>query len=176
MQTPALTLSERQRSTLRTGLVAGTLASFASTAALMLCGRREAGSLVAPTNATSHWLWGDRAFDVRGPTLKHTALGYATHHASAIFWALIYGWLHASRHPRSRLPRRSRAPAPPPRWPARWTTRSRRTGSGRASSTTFRSAPWGRSTASLPWGWRPAACWPSAATRTSSAPCYAQHE
>ncbi|WPH16208.1 hypothetical protein [Variovorax paradoxus] len=104
MQTLARTLTERQLSTLRTGLVAGTLASIASTAALMLCGRREAGSMVAPTNATSHWLWGDPAFDVRGPTLKHTALGYATHHASAIFWALIYGWLHASRHPAQSAP------------------------------------------------------------------------
>ena len=104
MQTLARTLTERQLSTLRTGLVAGTLASLASTAALMLCGRREAGSMVAPTNATSHWLWGDQAFEVRRPTLKHTALGYATHHASAIFWALIYGWLHASRHPAQSAP------------------------------------------------------------------------
>lgn len=104
MQTLARTLTERQRSTLRTGLVAGTLASIASTAALMLCGRREAGSMVAPTNATSHWLWGDQAFDARRSTLKHTALGYATHHASAIFWALIYGWLHASRHPAQSAP------------------------------------------------------------------------
>lgn len=89
---------------LRTGLIAGTCASLASTAALMLFGRREAGSLVAPTNATSHWLWGDRAFAVYRPTLKHTALGYATHHASAVFWALLYAWLHADRHPPRSLP------------------------------------------------------------------------
>ncbi|KLN56500.1 hypothetical protein VPARA_24420 [Variovorax paradoxus] len=98
------TMTERQLSTLRTGLIAGTLASIASTAALMLCGRREAGSMAAPTNATSHWLWGDQAFEVRRPTLKHTGLGYATHHASAIFWALIYAWLHASRHPAQSVP------------------------------------------------------------------------
>lgn len=85
---------------LRTGLIAGTCASLASTAALMLCGRREAGSLVAPTNATSHWLWGDdEAFAARRPTLRHTGIGYATHHASAVFWALLYAWLHAERHP-----------------------------------------------------------------------------
>lgn len=89
---------------LRTGLIAGTCASLASTAALMLLGRREAGSLVAPTNATSHWLWGDRAFAVYRPTLKHTAVGYATHHASAVFWALLYAWLHAERHPPRSLP------------------------------------------------------------------------
>jgi len=98
------TMTERQLSTLRIGLIAGTLASIASTAGLMLCGRREAGSMVAPTNATSHWLWGDQAFEVYRPTLKHTGLGYATHHASAIFWALIYAWLHASRHPAQSAP------------------------------------------------------------------------
>ncbi|MDH6594941.1 hypothetical protein M2165_004830 [Variovorax sp. TBS-050B] len=91
-------------SALRTGLIAGSCASVASTAALMLCGRREAGSMVAPTNATSHWLWGDKAFAVRRPTLRHTALGYATHHASAIFWALLYAWLHAERHPPRTVP------------------------------------------------------------------------
>ena len=93
------TANPRPLPVLRTGLAAGTLASLASTGALMLCGRREAGSVVAPTNATSHWLWGDQAFEVREPTLRHTGIGYATHHASAIFWALLYAWLHASRHP-----------------------------------------------------------------------------
>jgi hypothetical protein len=89
---------------LRTGLIAGTFASIASTAALMLCGRREAGSAVAPTNATSHWLWGRQAFAVYRPTLRHTGLGYATHHASAIFWAVLYAWLHAERHPAQSVP------------------------------------------------------------------------
>ncbi|MBT2332550.1 hypothetical protein J7E49_01300 [Variovorax paradoxus] len=98
------TMTERQLSVLRTGLIAGTFASIASTAALMLCGRREVGSMVAPTNATSHWLWGSQAFEVRRPTLKHTGLGYATHHASAIFWALIYAWMHTSRHPAQSVP------------------------------------------------------------------------
>jgi len=93
------TATQQRPGVLRTGLIGGTLASVASTAALMACGRREAGSLVAPTNATSHWLWGDKAFEVREPTLRHTGLGYATHHASAIFWALLYAWLHASRRP-----------------------------------------------------------------------------
>jgi len=98
------TANPRPLPVLRTGLAAGTLASLASTGALMLCGRREAGSMVAPTNATSHWLWGDQAFEVREPTLKHTGIGYATHHASAIFWALLYAWLHASRHPAQSVP------------------------------------------------------------------------
>jgi hypothetical protein len=96
--------SKRLAPVLRTGLIAGTLASLASTAALMLCGRREAGSAVAPTNSTSHWLWGDEALEVYRPTLRHTALGYATHHASAIFWALLYAWLHAERRPPQSVP------------------------------------------------------------------------
>ncbi|QGW81959.1 hypothetical protein [Variovorax paradoxus] len=96
--------SKRLAPVLRTGLIAGTLASFASTAALMLCGRREAGSAVAPTNATSHWLWGEQALQVYRPTLRHTALGYATHHASAIFWALLYAWLHTERRPPQSVP------------------------------------------------------------------------
>jgi hypothetical protein len=96
--------SKRLAPVLRTGLIAGTLASLASTAALMLCGRREAGSAVAPTNSTSHWLWGDEALEAYRPTLRHTALGYATHHASAIFWALLYAWLHAERRPPQSVP------------------------------------------------------------------------
>ncbi|WGT65246.1 hypothetical protein [Variovorax paradoxus] len=96
--------SKRLAPVLRTGLIAGTFASLASTAALMLRGRREAGSAVAPTNATSHWLWGDQALQVYRPTLRHTGLGYATHHASAIFWALLYAWLHAERRPPQSVP------------------------------------------------------------------------
>ncbi|MEJ1164800.1 hypothetical protein V9K97_13920 [Variovorax sp. CCNWLW186] len=96
--------SKRLVPVLRTGLIAGTFASLASTVALMLCGRREAGSAVAPTNATSHWLWGDQALQVYRPTLRHTALGYATHHASAIFWAVLYAWLHAERRPPQSVP------------------------------------------------------------------------
>lgn len=96
--------SKRLAPVLRTGLIAGTLASLASTAALMLCGRREAGSAAAPTNSTSHWLWGDEALEVYRPTLRHTALGYATHHASAIFWALLYAWLHTERRPPQSVP------------------------------------------------------------------------
>jgi len=96
--------SKRLVPVLRTGLIAGTFASLASTVALMLCGRREAGSAVAPTNSTSHWLWGDQALQVYRPTLRHTALGYATHHASAIFWAVLYAWLHAERRPPQSVP------------------------------------------------------------------------
>jgi hypothetical protein len=82
---------------LRTGLMGGAGASLLSTAALMLAGRREAGSAVAPTNATSHWLWGEEALHADRPSLRHTALGFATHHLAATFWAVLYAWLFGNR-------------------------------------------------------------------------------
>jgi len=76
-------------------LVSGTLASVLSTAVLALLGRSELGKPAAPTNATSHWLWGERAYDEHEPSLRHTGLGYATHHASAVMWATIFErWLN----------------------------------------------------------------------------------
>lgn len=84
---------------LRTGLVAGAFASVASTAVLAWRGVRDAGSPLAPTNAVSHWLWGRQAYGARAPSWRHTGLGYFTHHASAVFWATLYAWLHANRRP-----------------------------------------------------------------------------
>jgi hypothetical protein len=83
----------------RQALLSGSLASALSTAALAMLGKLEVGNSVAPTNATSHWLWGDRAYAARAPSLRHTAVGYATHHASAVMWATIFErWLnHAQR-------------------------------------------------------------------------------
>jgi hypothetical protein len=75
--------------------LSGTLASILSTATLVWLGRRRVGKPFAPTNATSHWLWGDEeAFNALEPSVRHTAVGYATHHASAMMWALFFHrWL-----------------------------------------------------------------------------------
>jgi hypothetical protein len=82
-------------------LVTGTAASVISTAALALLARREGKSAFQPTNATSHWLHGDRAASHREPDAAHTLVGYATHHASAQFWAVPFeAWL-ATRPPRT---------------------------------------------------------------------------
>lgn len=78
------------RQALRDGVVSGSAASVASTAALALCGRLEDGHAAAPTNATSHWLWGDGAARISRPTLRHTAVGYTIHHAASVFWATLY--------------------------------------------------------------------------------------
>jgi hypothetical protein len=85
----------------RQALVSGTLASLFSTAALAWLGYRRYGKPAAPTNATSHWLWGDDdAFLASEPDVRHTGVGYATHHASACMWALLCErWLERKEHP-----------------------------------------------------------------------------
>jgi hypothetical protein len=87
----------RWRPALRTGLMAGAGASVLSTAVLMLAGRRQTGSVFAPTNATSHWLWGRESLVADRASLRHTAVGYVTHHLAATFWAILYAWLYGNR-------------------------------------------------------------------------------
>ncbi|MCB5186468.1 hypothetical protein LG200_00430 [Methylobacillus caricis] len=72
------------------GLDSGNYASIISGVALALCGRVENKSYAAPFNAISHWVWGDDAFKHDEMDIRHTLLGYGIHHASAVFWALIY--------------------------------------------------------------------------------------
>jgi len=72
------------------GLLSGTCASVLSTVALAARGRSETGSALAPINAVSHWYWGDRATRVDRATVKHTVAGYLTHHATSIFWAVLF--------------------------------------------------------------------------------------
>jgi hypothetical protein len=80
--------------------VSGTMVSVATTATLMLLAKAAGKAAVQPTNATSHWLHGETAGGVERMDVPHTLVGYATHHASAIFWALIFeAWL-TSRPPR----------------------------------------------------------------------------
>jgi hypothetical protein len=93
------------RAALRTGLIAGALASAVSTLALAVAGRRENGSIVAPTNAISHWLWRGEAFMVDRPTLRHTLVGYVIHHLTSTFWAVLYAWLHGNRRDVQTVPR-----------------------------------------------------------------------
>ena len=72
------------------GLVSGAASSVVSTAALALLGRGEAGSAYAPTNAVSHWIWGDEAAEHDGFSLKYTITGYVIHHLSATFWSVLF--------------------------------------------------------------------------------------
>ncbi|RYF77135.1 MAG: hypothetical protein EOO29_22030 [Comamonadaceae bacterium] len=79
------------------GLVAGACASLASTIALAMQGWRHTGSYSAATNATSHWLWGDKAFAQKDLSWRHTGLGYLIHHSTATFWAFLYAWAEGAR-------------------------------------------------------------------------------
>lgn len=72
------------------GAVGGTTSSLLSTAALALLGRAEANSAYAPTNAISHWIWGDKAARRDHPSLRYTVPGYVIHHASATFWSVLF--------------------------------------------------------------------------------------
>jgi hypothetical protein len=75
---------------MRRGLVSGASASLLSTAALAALGKAEAGSALAPTNAISHWIWGDKAARRDKASLRYTLTGYLIHHASATFWAVLF--------------------------------------------------------------------------------------
>jgi hypothetical protein len=72
------------------GAVSGSMASLLSTAVLAVCGKRETGSPFAPTNAISHWLWGDRAAAHDEANKRHTLAGYAIHHGASTLWAVLY--------------------------------------------------------------------------------------
>jgi len=76
--------------TLRRAILPGALASVCSTLVLGALAKREAGSMFTGVNAISHWLWGDKAMRADHPSLKHTAVGYLIHHASALFWAALF--------------------------------------------------------------------------------------
>jgi hypothetical protein len=80
---------EPWKTALQRGLVGGTTSSLLSTAALAALGKREAGSALAPTNAVSHWLYGDAAAAHREPSARYTLPGYLIHHGSATFWSVI---------------------------------------------------------------------------------------
>lgn len=81
--------------------LSGSIASVVTAAALAALARAEGKTMWQPTNATSHWLHGEGAGHVRRADAAHTLTGYATHHASAIFWAFPFErWLQ-TRGPRT---------------------------------------------------------------------------
>lgn len=78
------------KTSLQRGMVSGTSSSLLSTLVLAATGKGETNSVFAPTNAISHWLWGDKAARRNGPSLRYTLVGYAIHHACATFWAVLF--------------------------------------------------------------------------------------
>ena len=80
--------------------VSGSIASVLMGATLAALARTEGKGALQPINATSHWLHGDQAAAIREADASHTALGYATHHASAWLWALLFERWLGDRAPR----------------------------------------------------------------------------
>ena len=95
---------QRLARTLPLALVSGTVASATSSVALALLARTEGKGALQPVNATSHWLNGERAASVRRADLAHTAVGYATHHAATVFWAVLFERWIGARRPVAPLP------------------------------------------------------------------------
>lgn len=87
--------------TLRSAMVSGAVGSVASSMALALLARAEGRGALQPVNSTSHWLNGTGAATRKDADIVHTAVGYATHHAATVFWAVIFERWIGPRRPLS---------------------------------------------------------------------------
>lgn len=79
------------------GALPGTLAGLLSLGVLAWRGRKETGSVFAPVNAPSHWLWSDRALRQNDPSWRYTGVGLLVHQGAALFWGVLYERYMASR-------------------------------------------------------------------------------
>ena len=68
----------------------GTAASVLSAAVLAWRGHRETRRAAVPVDAISRWVHGAKAYRRRELDVPRTALGYAIHHASSVFWGALY--------------------------------------------------------------------------------------
>ena len=84
--------------TFQRALLSGTLAAAAVTLAASFAARRATGSSAAALNATSHFLWGERAARQDSISLKYTATGFAANYGASVFWALFYEFLAQGKH------------------------------------------------------------------------------
>lgn len=83
------------------GLVSGSIAAVASTLVLLMRSKKETKSAFSAQNAVSHWIWGEKAKHQHELSVRYTVLGYAIHHASAVFWGVIYERVVRSQRPLS---------------------------------------------------------------------------
>ncbi|MEK8090853.1 hypothetical protein [Thermithiobacillus plumbiphilus] len=70
--------------------ISGGFAAMAVNATTAVLGRAETGHALAPINAVSHVLWGDRAAEMDQASMKYTFNGLAINSGAAVFWATIY--------------------------------------------------------------------------------------
>ena len=71
-------------------IISGAAASLLSAAVLALCGQIENRRPAGPLNGPSQWVFGRWAARMRGPSVRHTATGFAIHHAMATGWAFLH--------------------------------------------------------------------------------------
>ena len=72
------------------GLISGSVGALTSTAALLLRSRHDARTALSAQNAVSHWVWGEEAMRQHSLSARHTLVGYGIHHASSVFWGVLY--------------------------------------------------------------------------------------
>jgi hypothetical protein len=71
-------------------MFSGASASISSAVALSICSRIDEGSYAGGLNGPSQWLWGEAEAYTREASVRHTAVGYAIHHVTSVFWATLY--------------------------------------------------------------------------------------
>lgn len=81
-------------------LFSGSVAGVLSGAAVAACSKAEAGAYVRGVNSTSQWLWQERAHNQYKPSWRYTATGAVIHHASSIFWAVLFEAAIAKKLPK----------------------------------------------------------------------------
>jgi RsiW-degrading membrane proteinase PrsW (M82 family) len=74
----------------RLAVAPGVAAGVTTGLSVAIAGRQEAGSAVAPINATSHIAWGDRAGRVEAVDARHTLVGAALNVGACVFWATFF--------------------------------------------------------------------------------------
>ena len=90
-------------STTKNAALSGTVATATSTLALAITAIVEGKGSAQPLNATSHWLYGSRAADHRHLSVDHTVIGFTTHAAATLVWAVAFETSLASRPVREPL-------------------------------------------------------------------------
>ena len=81
--------------------LSGTLAAAAVTLVASIASRRATGSYASALNATSHFLWGDRAARRHAYSWKYTGIGFAANYGASVFWALFYELLGLGKRRRA---------------------------------------------------------------------------
>ena len=79
----------------------GAVATAATTATAAICGRIENRSALAPINAVSHIVWGDRAARHSESSVKYTVPGLLLNAAAVTSWAAVQELLFGRRKRRS---------------------------------------------------------------------------